>query len=105
MHFRPFSVKKIRFFSDFADFWNFYLILFSLRGNCDNILCYLFVHIIFASAFTSLGYSFWIINPLVPSAHKSVRIDKISILKLEGIIKKISYERRDYESVDEKSLS
>ena len=45
------------------------------------------------------------INPLVPSAHKSVRIYKISILKLEGIIKKISYERRDYESVDEKSLS
>ena len=27
-------------------------------------------------------------NPLVPSAHKSVRISKISILKLEGIIKK-----------------
>ena len=45
------------------------------------------------------------INPLVPSAHKSVRIAKISNLKLEGIIKKISYERRDYESVDEKSLS
>ena len=44
-------------------------------------------------------------NPLVPSAHKSVRISKISILKLEGIIKKISYERRDYESVDENSLS
>ena len=31
------------------------------------------------------------------------RIAKIFIL--EGIIKKISYERRDYESVDEKSLS
>ena len=47
------------------------------------------------------------INPLVPSAHKSARIAKISILKLEGIIKqkKNSYERRDYESVDEKSLS
>ena len=45
------------------------------------------------------------INPLVPSAHKSVRIAKILILKLEGIIKKISYERRDYESVDENSLS
>ena len=44
-------------------------------------------------------------NPLLPIAHKSARIDKISILKLEGIIKKISYERRDYESVDEKSLS
>ena len=37
--------------------------------------------------------------------YKSVRIAKISILKLVGIIKKISYERRDYESVDEKSIS
>ena len=45
------------------------------------------------------------VNPLLPIAHKSAQIDKISILKLEGIIKKISYERRDYESVDEKSLS
>ena len=42
------------------------------------------------------------VNPLLPIAHKSARIDKISILKLEGIIKKISYERRDYESVDKK---
>ena len=41
----------------------------------------------------------------MPSAHKSVQIAKISILKLEGIIKKISYERRDYESVDKKGLS
>ena len=47
----------------------------------------------------------FIINPLVPSVHKSVRIAKISILRLEGIIKRISYKRRDYESVDEKSLS
>ena len=39
------------------------------------------------------------INPLLPIAHKSARIGKISILKLEGIIKKISYERSDYESV------
>ena len=39
----------------------------------------------------------------MPSAHKSASIAKISI-KLEGIIKKISYERRDYESVDQKSL-
>ena len=45
------------------------------------------------------------INLLVPSAHKIVRIIKISILKLEGIIKKISYKRSDYESVNEKSLS
>ena len=28
------------------------------------------------------------VNPLVPIAHKSARIGKISILKLEGIIKK-----------------
>ena len=33
------------------------------------------------------------------------RLAKLSILILEGIIQKISYERRDYESVDEKSLS
>ena len=44
-------------------------------------------------------------NPLLPIAYKSARIDKISILKLEGIIKLISFERRDYESVEEKSLS
>ena len=31
--------------------------------------------------------------------------DKILILNKEGIIEKISYERRAYESVDEKSLS
>ena len=30
-----------------------------------------------------------IINPLLPSAHKILRIAKISILKLEGIINKI----------------
>ena len=49
------------------------------------------------------------INPLVPSAHKdeSARIAKILILLvfLEGIIKKISYERRYYEPVDENILS
>ena len=53
-------------------------------------------------SYRTFGQNF---NPLVPSAHKSVRNAKILILKLEGIIKKISYERRDYESVDEKSLS
>ena len=36
-------------------------------------------------------------NPLLSIAHKSARIDKITILKLEGIFKKNSYERRDYE--------
>ena len=32
-------------------------------------------------------------------------IAKISILKLEGILKRISYDRRVYESVNYKSLS
>ena len=45
------------------------------------------------------------INPLLPSAANMRRSAKILILILERIIKKISYERRDYESVDEKSLS
>ena len=50
----------------------------------------------------SMGY----FNPLLPSASKSAWFAKISILKLEGIIKKKNfYERHDYESVDEKSLS
>ena len=44
------------------------------------------------------------VNPLLSSAHRSARIAKILILRLEGTIKN-SYERRDYESVDEKSLS
>ena len=42
-------------------------------------------------------------NPLLPNGTISSRSAKILIL--EGIIKTISYERRDYESVDEKSLS
>ena len=44
-------------------------------------------------------------NPSLPSVLIWHRLAKLSILILEGIIKKISYERRDYESVDEKSLS
>ena len=44
------------------------------------------------------------INPFPPSVPIWHRLAKLSILILEGIIKKISYERRDYESVDEKSL-
>ena len=43
------------------------------------------------------------INPFVPSVLNIVRLTKISILIEEGIIKKVSYERRAYESVDEKS--
>ena len=38
------------------------------------------------------------LNPLVHSVHYVGRLTKILIL--EGILKKISYEHRDYESVD-----
>ena len=44
-------------------------------------------------------------NPLVHSFHLIGRLTKILISILEGILKKISYERGDYESVDEKTLS
>ena len=42
-------------------------------------------------------------NPLVLSVLNKGRVAKILIY--EGILKEISYDRRDYESVDEKSLS
>ena len=45
------------------------------------------------------------LNPFPPSVPIWHRSTKFSILILEVIIKKISYERRDYESVDEKILS
>ena len=46
-----------------------------------------------------------LVNALVHSVHYFGRLTKILILILEGISKKNSYERRDYESVDEKILS
>ena len=46
-----------------------------------------------------------LLNPFPPRVPIWHRLAKPSILILEGITKKISYERRDYESVDEKSLS
>ena len=52
-----------------------------------------------------VGDGFGAFNPLVPSAANMRRNAKILILILEGITKKISHERRDYESVDEKNLS
>ena len=44
-------------------------------------------------------------NPFPPSVPIWHRLAKHSILILEGIIKKNSYKRLDYESVDENSLS
>ena len=46
-------------------------------------------------------YNFF--NPFPPSVPIWHRFAKSSILILEGIIKKISYEHRDYESVDERA--
>ena len=46
----------------------------------------------------------FLFNPFPPSAPIWYRLAKLSILILEGIIKKISYERRDSESVDEKPI-
>ena len=43
-------------------------------------------------------------NPFPPSVPIWHSLSKLPILVLEGIIKEISSERRDYESVDEKSL-
>ena len=45
------------------------------------------------------------LNPLLPSVAYMWCSGKILILIQEGIIKKNSYERRKYESVDKKSLS
>ena len=45
------------------------------------------------------------LNPLTPRRTQISPLTEISILFKEGIIKKISYERRAYESVAEKSLS
>ena len=61
------------------------------------------VHFLLQNAGLGSRSQLFFVNPLVPSAHKSARITQISIMKLEGIIKKISYEHRDYESVDEKA--
>ena len=44
-------------------------------------------------------------NPLTPRRTQVYPFTEISMLFKEGIIKKISYERCAYESVDEKSLS
>ena len=53
----------------------------------------------------SYASTFKTFNPLLPSVPICHRLAKLSTLILEGIIKKNSYERPDYESVDEKSLS
>ena len=47
----------------------------------------------------------YMVNPLMHSFQYFVRLTKILISILEGIPPKNSYKRRDYESVDEKSLS
>ena len=48
--------------------------------------------------------TYWNITPLLHGVLYITRSAKILILISEWIIKQISYERRDYESVDEKSI-
>ena len=62
-----------------------------------------FIYILEGINVNSVGVLYIVVNPLLPSA-AYIRA-KIMISILERIIKKIPYERRDYESVDEKSLS
>ena len=66
------------------------------KNNLINIGCATLHH---------LSMTYITVNPFPPSVPIWHRLVKLSILIEEGIIKKISYERRDYESVDEKSLS
>ena len=47
----------------------------------------------------------YFINPLTPRRTLVSPFTEMSILFKEGIIQKNSYERRAYESVDEKSLT
>ena len=72
-----------------------------LHENCEKLLLttctFMFPQV------CSIEPSFF--NPFPPSVPIWQRLAKVSILILEGTIKKISYDRRDYESVDEKSLS
>ena len=52
-----------------------------------------------------ISVGIYYIDLLLLTSLYSARMTKISILKYEGIIKKMSYERRVYESVDDSSLS
>ena len=62
------------------------------------------MHIYYFSYVILLRYLHDHINPILPSVPRKSQLAKNLILILEEIIKK-SYERRDYESVDDKSLS
>ena len=53
----------------------------------------------------SKGLRLYEFNPLVTDPPYLVSVAKIFILKREGIIERISYERRAYESVDDRSHS
>ena len=71
-------------------YWNIYLKIFIIPLHQVNVVY-------------NIKHNLFIFNPQMPSAHKSARIAKISILKLEGIMKKNFYESSDYESVNEKT--
>ena len=67
------------------------------RMTYENKFCY---RIIYRIIFESIVFTYYI-NPLLPSVLNIGRLSKILISTKEGIIKKISYERRAYESVDD----
>ena len=67
------------------------------RGKCLANVCILYYEPEFGSI---CAY-----NPLLPNGNYSYRIIKILFSKKEGIKKRISYERRVYESVDDENLS
>ena len=84
---------------------------FIISKSIENKTCissyYTHLHVLFPviSLFLPIIMSKKSFNPLLPIGNYSYRIIKISFSNKEGIKKKISYERRVYESVDEESLS
>ena len=79
--------------------------VFFIRNFFRYYVCQDFILDLRAQNYTSEFLLLWQLNPFPPSVPIWHRLAKLSILILEGIVKKISYERRDYESVDEKNLS
>ena len=79
-----------------------------MLNTCLKTLQFLICKYIFYLEINLFNSSFRLktcINPLVTDPLYLVCMAKISILKNEGIIEKISYERRADESVDDRSHS
>ena len=93
--------RKIRFYSIFLSYniatrWSHTVII---PVSTTRVLVNKYIYYT-AAKYNYIG-SLQILNPLVPSVLYIGRLAKFLISIMEGILKKISYER-DYESVDEK---